>query len=160
VSVSILIVCYLTRQSSIASGDSDLAKLLVVPLCEILWRYCLIATTDQEPALKLIHNCIGDLAYMCGDYIKHLDLEDSRIVLCAYNARLAPALPDKYQPLDVSALPVLLEFVVALAQTGTEDLLPSLFGRTIRRIWDDLVKEEHGAEFYVKNIQNAFQAFT
>ncbi|KAF8600946.1 hypothetical protein BDV93DRAFT_525022 [Ceratobasidium sp. AG-I] len=46
-----------------------------------------------------------------------------------------------YAPLDVSAVPVLLSFVVDLLAPGTDDLFPELFGNTIDFFWESSGRE-------------------
>lgn len=83
-------------------------------------------------------NDINERAELWHDSPKLLDPEDSRTLINAYNARLMPDTSGLYDPLDISAVPVLLGFVVDLLAPGTDDLYPTIFRNTINRFWESL----------------------
>lgn len=80
-------------------------------------------------------NDVNKCSELWDDSPKLLDSEDSRALINAYNARLEVVSSGLYPPLDISAVPVLLRFVVDLIAPGTDDLFPTLFGNTIDRFW-------------------------
>jgi hypothetical protein len=120
-------------------------KLFIPPLCEILWRYFLVAPKDQWSSLTLINNYLAEKAKLWEPGF--VDCEDSRGIIRAYNKGLAPVCTQLFAPLPVTAMSVLLHLVVSLFVTGCEDLLPSLFRLTINRLWDSLLNEEEAPRF-------------
>lgn len=142
----------------VANQDDD-AKHILTPLCEILWRYFLVAPTDQDLALIPIYNNIGQRTMLWEE--KLVDLEDCRTILCAYNNRLSTTNSVLYAPPELSALPVLLAFVVRFAHPGVGDLVPSMFGLTIRCMWDQLLDNNPMQEIMrLDSIRRVFLGFT
>jgi hypothetical protein len=88
-----------------------------------------------------------------------VDLEDSRTIIHAFCKRLAPIDTVLHEPLHVTAIPILLGFVVPFIVSGTEDILPSLLGSIIQRIWEELVENKVEDEVYVDSIQYMFVSF-
>ncbi|KAF8716662.1 Lactonase, 7-bladed beta-propeller, partial [Rhizoctonia solani] len=111
---------------------------LAVPFCEILWRYFLVATTDQLESLVYINNDIqlSSKADQWTDSSKHVTLDDLRIVLQAYTGRMSLVDSPTYLSLEINAILVLLNFVTQIMQPGVEFLLPPLIGNTLDRIWE------------------------
>lgn len=66
---------------------------------------------------------------------KIANTEDSRALLNAYNNRLKPADTPLYQPVDITAVAVLLRFVTANFCPGSEDLIPDMISVTMERFW-------------------------
>lgn len=146
----------LTIHNSRIYNDADDAKLLAAPLCEIIWRYTLVAPTDQELPLTLINNDIGDLAILWDKSSPVFDLEDSLSLILAFSARLSPENREFYEPLNVTAIPILLRFVLASAGPGSEGELPKLIRLAINRIWDDILDQEQEDLVYVDITQSTF----
>ncbi|CAE6474541.1 unnamed protein product [Rhizoctonia solani] len=120
--------------------ESELAApsdLMVVPFCEILWRSTLAATEDEFTLLKRISGIVrrDKKVDFWEKRPRDIDLDDSRTLLCALNARMAPTDLQVFKPLTLADISVLLAFVTRSAQQGSEDLFPELFGGTLKCIW-------------------------
>ncbi|KAL5633793.1 hypothetical protein ACGC1H_005849 [Rhizoctonia solani] len=98
----------------------------------ILWRYMLIAPTDQFIPLTMIYDQMGELAKLWSPKI--IDLEDSKVIIRTYVMRLAPTDVQFYAPLPVSTISVFLLHTATSLLPGCEDLVPDIFGVTIRRL--------------------------
>ncbi|KAF8749050.1 Lactonase, 7-bladed beta-propeller [Rhizoctonia solani] len=111
---------------------------LAIPFCEILWRYFLVATTDQLESLVYINNDVqlSSKADQWTDSSKHVTLDDLRIVLQAYTGRMSLVDSPTYLSFEINAILVLLNFVTQIMQPGVEFLLPPLIGNTLDRIWE------------------------
>ncbi|KAG8734127.1 hypothetical protein FRC11_011390 [Ceratobasidium sp. 423] len=120
-----------------------------VPLREILWRYVLVATTDQVTPLMHIHNAVGGLTERWDETPKFVDLEDSRTIINVYCTRLAPVDTRMYSPIAISAIPAMMRFVVPHVAPEAQDLLPLIFGRTVERTWGALITDEEDNEHFV-----------
>jgi hypothetical protein len=64
-----------------------------------------------------------------------------------------------YAPLPVTAIPLLLRLVVPHVEPGTEDLLPSLFGLSIARLWNAVLNKETNDDTLVDGIRITFAHF-
>ena len=110
----------------------------------------LVATADQFDTLDEIGHIMSIATVKrIGTNIQFqnletIDFEDSRALLKTLNDRLSPKNPKLFKPLPFTALVVLLQFVVTLAQplTGLERLYPTLFGRTLERVWKTIEVEK------------------
>lgn len=138
--------------------NQDRAKSLALPFCEVLWRYWLIAPTDQEHPLRIIDHHIGKGSGLWEVTI--IDLEDCRLVLRAYLDRLVPNNKVLYAPLDFRTIPMHLGFAGSFVQHGAEDMLPLLFGSTISQTWDRLLGIPQLKDAYLNNTQDIFIEFT
>ncbi|CAE6422308.1 unnamed protein product [Rhizoctonia solani] len=134
--------------------DTPPSHLLAAPLCEILWRYLLVATTDQIAPLVYINNDLQltDKAEIWNESPKYVNLDDLRIIIQAYIGRMAPIDPRSHGPLEIGAIAVLLNFVTKVMQPGVEIFVPSLFGLTLDRIWDALDSLNAGGQETVGHI--------
>lgn len=131
----------------------------MTPFCEVLWRYLLVATSDQTAPLVAMNNDVSEMSTIWDDSPKFVDPEDSRAILHAYIGRLAPANLRLYEPLPATAMPALLRFVTALVQPGSEDLLPSVLGLTLGRFWDIILDQEAEDDILVESLADTFRFF-
>ncbi|EUC54449.1 hypothetical protein RSOL_049720 [Rhizoctonia solani AG-3 Rhs1AP] len=103
----------------------------VMPLFgDILWRYLLIAPTDQFTPLTIIYEQMRELAKLGNP--KCIELEDSKVVICTYVMRLAPTDVQFYAPLPISSVPSLLLHTATFLLPGCEYLVPDICGVTVR----------------------------
>ncbi|EUC62770.1 hypothetical protein RSOL_454070 [Rhizoctonia solani AG-3 Rhs1AP] len=126
---------YLDANPAIESARPS--ELMIVPFCDLLWRTMLVATEDQLTPLQYINNLAHHIkqANLWDESPKFVDSADSRAILHAFNARLAPADLRLFKPLSLANLGVLLQFVTGSVQSESEDLFPALFGGTIECVW-------------------------
>lgn len=104
------------------------------PFYELLYRCCLVVTTDQEHSLAFMHNAAGDDAHLWKE--KLIDVEDSRTVVEALNNRLV--LGDEgflFKSLDPAAIPILLDFLMPFMRHDAHDLYPMLLGSGLKHMW-------------------------
>ncbi|CAE6443280.1 unnamed protein product [Rhizoctonia solani] len=120
--------------------DNSPSRLLAAPLCELLWRYMLVATTDQLTPLVYINNDLQltKKAAIWHKSPKFINPSDLRNILQAYIGRMSPVDPRSHKPLDIAAIPVLLRFIINIMQDGAEIFFPPLVGLTLDRVWDTL----------------------
>ncbi|CAE6528490.1 unnamed protein product [Rhizoctonia solani] len=135
--------------------SSDYDILLGVPLYEILRRYCLGVTRDQDRALSALitdSQCMADLWL---HWSKILDAEDSKALLRGYIHRVKS--PEIWHggP-SVLSLSAILEFVVRFAQPGTDEPYPQLFTETINFLWDEIDGDEQVEGDKIGNILYVF----
>ncbi|KAG8728457.1 hypothetical protein FRC11_011030 [Ceratobasidium sp. 423] len=97
----------------------------------------LAATADQLGLLTIISDFVRQhkRADLWDKSPKYIDLDDSRTLLYALNARMAPADLRFFVPLCLWRTGVLWWFVTQSIQPGSEDLFPALFGGTMGCIW-------------------------
>lgn len=133
--------------------------ILVAPFCEIHWRYVLVATSDQDIPLVQIGNDVSGLSKVWDESPKVPNLEDSRTILHAYRARLAPADTRIYGPLGVTLVPLLLRLVVPNMVPGSEDLLPELFGLIVERLWGALLNKDAPDDLFIDLTRITFEHF-
>ncbi|KAL5639432.1 hypothetical protein ACGC1H_006815 [Rhizoctonia solani] len=136
----VMFVLWRYLYSSSRFRDEPPSRLLAAPFCELLWRYMLVATTDQLLPLVYINNDLQltNKAEIWHKSPKFVNPDDLRIILQAYIGRMSPVDPRSHAPLDISAIPVLLHFIVNVMQDGAEIFLPPLVGLTLDRVWDAL----------------------
>ncbi|KAG8729966.1 hypothetical protein FRC11_007660 [Ceratobasidium sp. 423] len=135
------------------SNEYDL--LLGVPLYEILRRYCLGVTRDQDRALSLLitdSQCMADLWLHRS---KILDVEDSKTLLRGYIHRVTS--PETWHggP-SVLSLSAILEFVVRFAQPGADEPYPQLFIETVGFLWGEVHSDEQVEGDKIGNILYVF----
>lgn len=139
--------------------DDDSITRTVSPLCEILWRCGLVVATDQEYPVIFIHNDIARYAAHWRD--NFIDLEDCRTIGDALNRRLVRAGLFAYAPINPTFAPALLIFVTPYIKCGAEDLMPSLIGRVIDRLWEWLTEKSDQANLpFVDAIGTTLSAFS
>ncbi|CAE6498307.1 unnamed protein product [Rhizoctonia solani] len=117
-----------------ASSDGDLR--IGVPLYELLRRYNLGATYDQEAALSAL---LFDTRFLRDLWLERsqlADAKDSQALIDGYIYRITTPATWHYRPYIRSVTPI-LEFVVRFAQPGVENDVPSLFSITICFLWGD-----------------------
>lgn len=143
------------ERMSRARRDSGSLKRLASPFCEILWRYCLIATTDQAYSLMLIHNDVGVQAQHWEEKI--IDVEDSRAVVSALIDRIL--LPEEflYMPLAPMPMLILMTFVTPFVEHGAKDLYPLLLGSTVKHMWKLLVDKSLEDEALVDGMRDTLR---
>lgn len=119
---------------------------LVAQFCEILWRYLIVATTDQYPSLVYMNNDVSEMSETWVHSSKPADSEDSRTILQAYTGRLLAGDLRLDAQLTGPNITLLMRFATPFIQPGSEDLFPSLLGLTLGRFWEALVghEEERG----------------
>jgi hypothetical protein len=132
-------------------------ELLIPPLCEILWRYLLVAPKEQRNSLTLINNNIGEKMRLWKP--KFVDLEDSRRVILAYNKGLVPVDTRLYAPLPASAMSIMFQLIIPLVVPGCEDLFPPLLRLSINRLWDSLINREYDDRIAIENVRVALFHF-
>ncbi|QRW24902.1 glycosyltransferase family protein [Rhizoctonia solani] len=132
---------------------------LAIPFCEILWRYFLVATTDQLESLVYINNDVqlSSKADQWTDSSKHVTLDDLRIVLQAYTGRMSLVDSPTYLSLEINAILVLLNFVTQIMQPRVEFLLPPLIGNTLDRIWEIINNKKEDDQETIIGIGRVFR---
>ncbi|CAE6472291.1 unnamed protein product [Rhizoctonia solani] len=135
--------------------DGHSAEEFIPLFGDILWRYLPIAPTDQFVPLTIIYEQMGKLAELGNPTF--IDIEDSRVIIRAYLARLSPIDPRFYSPLPVSAVSVLLLHIVTFLRPGCEDLIPDIFGVTIQRLWKAVVESEVKTPVLVEAMRDELQ---
>ncbi|CAE6474658.1 unnamed protein product [Rhizoctonia solani] len=98
----------------------------------MFFRYCLVAPGFEQGTLGIVYKHDSD-KWEPGDPML-IDKEDSREKFITYNQRLAST--STHRSSDVSSIPILLRYLSAQISDGMEDLLPQLFGLTIKRLWE------------------------
>jgi hypothetical protein len=129
-----------------------------IPFCEILWRYFLVATTDQLGPMVYMNNDLqlSDKVDQWTDSPKHVTLDDLRLILQAYTARISPADSRDYSPLEIDGVIIVLNYIAQIMQPGVEMFLPPLIGITLERAWDTL-NDMNGGQKNVRYIGPMFR---
>ncbi|KAG8708950.1 hypothetical protein FRC11_006024 [Ceratobasidium sp. 423] len=125
----------LWRNDRLTSSDGDLR--LGVPLYELLRRYHLGVTRDQDTALSAL---LSDTLFLGDLWLSHsqlLDAKDSKTLIYGYTHRLTTPETWRYRP-KIRSLPPILEFITRFAQQGAEHVFASLFSITISFLWGQI----------------------
>ncbi|EUC55286.1 hypothetical protein RSOL_107920 [Rhizoctonia solani AG-3 Rhs1AP] len=123
---------------------------------EIHHRCLLVASTSQD---NLMMRVTDQLYVLNGGKNLFQKLDDSRGTLEAYVLRLSSTNLLIYGPVPIVMLSTLLEFVAPNLAMDVEDLLPSVFGATLRRLWESLRGEEFNYDPLVIGVALTFEQF-
>ncbi|CAE6540984.1 unnamed protein product [Rhizoctonia solani] len=127
---------YACLENTSASANSDTFR----RAREIHWRCLLVVTSNQDNPVRKITDCFCvSLRFHPGKRSTMFPKsQDSKEILEAYISRLTPTNLAMYDPLFAPTLPPLLDLVTPNFEISVEDLLPTLFGVTINRLWEVL----------------------
>ncbi|CAE6506610.1 unnamed protein product [Rhizoctonia solani] len=137
------------------SRDTHPSEEFVPLFGDILWRYLLVAPTDQLMPLMIIYNQMDEMARL--GMPQFIDLEDSKAVISTYIMRLAPNDTQFYEPLSPSAMSVYTIHMLAFLKLGCEMLLPDLFRNTIQRFWNVLLNNEVETPVLIEAMRDEFK---
>ncbi|KAG8708949.1 hypothetical protein FRC11_006023 [Ceratobasidium sp. 423] len=154
---SMYLLWQLWRIGRQTSGDGDLRR--GVPLYELLRRYSLGGTRDQDLTLSMLLSDTQFLGDLWQAQCQLLGAEDSQAIIYGYAHRITTSNTWYCKP-DICLLPPILHFVVRFAQPGAEDVFPSLFAATIRFLWDQIECKDQIDRDDIENIVQIFHYFT
>ncbi|CAE6421791.1 unnamed protein product, partial [Rhizoctonia solani] len=112
-------------------------EILKFRLKELGTRYILIASETQSEATVLMINS-HECTRKWNDTPKHVDPEDSRVMMSAYIKQLS----DDRDPMEVARDPSIIpSFVPLVTDAKTQDLLPQAMQCTVKYGWCTLLDE-------------------
>ncbi|CAE6467182.1 unnamed protein product, partial [Rhizoctonia solani] len=116
-------------------GEHSDRNFLIISLNELIWRYILVHTTEQNVPMVQINNSLSPISSVWDKGRKTISLEDSQTIFKACSVRLAPSDPSVHTPLGPSGVPLLFRLVVQALHPGAVDLLPMVFRQSVDYMW-------------------------
>ncbi|CAE6496483.1 unnamed protein product [Rhizoctonia solani] len=138
------------------SSDGD--QRLGAPLYELLRRYNLGVTSDQDVALSSL---LSDTRFLRDTWLGHSELtdaKDSKALMHGYIHRISTSDTWHYKPHIFSIAPI-LEFVIRFAQPGAQNVFPLLFSATTRFLWSEIEGKQQIAENDIPGIISILHCF-
>ncbi|CAE6436805.1 unnamed protein product [Rhizoctonia solani] len=149
--------CLELAPATLPIEDTGLAN----QVTEIHFRCMLVVTTDQNVPMRLLAERLCEFSTVMPGDDTHMfpKSEDSRAIFEAYIARLAPFDTRLYTPIDITMIPVVLDLLISNMEPGLEELLPSIIGLTLDRLWIGLVNLEESEISLVSTIGMVLEHF-
>ncbi|CAE7086458.1 unnamed protein product [Rhizoctonia solani] len=134
----------------------------LVPLCELIWRCMIMATTDEVVPLMYMFNAVqaaGSELWVTS--AGGTDTKDSRTILNTFLMRLAPTDPERFSRPGITEMSSFFIFIYKRLRPGCEDLFPRVFEMVLDRTWEAfdtneveetrLIEEAWGALLFFSN---------
>ncbi|KAH7325371.1 hypothetical protein B0J17DRAFT_682184 [Rhizoctonia solani] len=123
---------------------------LDLKFCMMYHRYCLVAPAYEDDVLLLMYQ--RNSPWWIQAHQSFIDIEDEREKFMIYNRRLASTSSHWLSQPSISLVPIMLQFLLSGVSDGVEDLLPRLFGLTIKRLWQARINNEGSGDRFLKII--------